>query len=41
MDNVEKEKYSANSLVRGLEIIKLFNEEHPSLSLSEIAKKLG
>jgi len=41
MDNGEKEKYSANSLVRGLEIIKLFNEEHPSLSLSEIAKKLG
>ncbi|MEH6991739.1 IclR family transcriptional regulator, partial [Neobacillus drentensis] len=28
-------------LVRGLEIIKLFNEEQPSLSLSEIAKQLG
>ncbi|MCY8939358.1 IclR family transcriptional regulator [Peribacillus frigoritolerans] len=37
----EKEKYSANSLVRGLEIIKLFNEVQPSLSLSEIAKQLG
>jgi len=41
VENTEKEKYSANSLVRGLEIIKLFNEEHPSLSLAEIAKKLG
>jgi IclR family transcriptional regulator, pca regulon regulatory protein len=41
MASGEKEKYSANSLVRGLEIIKLFNEEQPSLSLSEIAKKLG
>lgn len=41
MASEEKEKYSANSLVRGLEIIKLFNEEQPSLSLSEIAKQLG
>ncbi|MFP7296235.1 IclR family transcriptional regulator [Neobacillus niacini] len=41
MVSEEKEKYSANSLVRGLEIIKLFNEEQSSLSLSEIAKKLG
>jgi IclR family transcriptional regulator, pca regulon regulatory protein len=41
MASGEKEKYSANSLVRGLEIIKLFNEEQPSLSLSEIAKQLG
>ncbi|PFJ05306.1 hypothetical protein COD67_06850 [Bacillus cereus] len=41
MTSEEKEKYSANSLVRGLEIIKLFNEEQPSLSLSEIAKQLG
>ncbi|MEH7485000.1 IclR family transcriptional regulator [Neobacillus drentensis] len=41
MVSEEKEKYSANSLVRGLEIIKLFNEEQSSLSLSEIAKQLG
>ncbi|MCY8234471.1 IclR family transcriptional regulator [Priestia endophytica] len=41
MASVEKEKYSANALTRGLEIIKLFNEEQPSLSLSEIAKHLG
>ncbi|MGG0474943.1 IclR family transcriptional regulator [Priestia aryabhattai] len=41
MASKENEKYSANSLVRGLEIIKLFNEEQPSLSLSEIAKHLG
>lgn len=41
MASGEKEKYSANSLLRGLEILKLFNEEQPSLSLSEIAKQLG
>lgn len=41
MSDSEKEKYSANSLVRGLEILKLFNEENPTLSLSEISKSLG
>ncbi|GIN90956.1 IclR family transcriptional regulator [Siminovitchia terrae] len=41
MSDSDKEKYSANSLVRGLEILKLFNEETPTLSLSEISKSLG
>ncbi|WP_163100217.1 IclR family transcriptional regulator [Peribacillus alkalitolerans] len=41
METGEKEKYNANSLVRGLQIITLFNEDQPSLSLSEIAKQLG
>lgn len=36
----EKERYNANALVRGLEILKLFNEERPTLSLVEIAKEL-
>ncbi|OIK14990.1 hypothetical protein BIV60_10685 [Bacillus sp. MUM 116] len=36
----EKERYNANSLVRGLEILKLFSEERPTLSLVEIAKEL-
>ena len=36
----EKERYNANSLIRGLEILKLFNEERPTLSLVEIAKEL-
>ncbi|MGM0901210.1 MAG: IclR family transcriptional regulator [Bacillota bacterium] len=37
----ENERYNANALVRGLEILKLFNEEQPTLSLVEIAKELG
>lgn len=41
MSKSNEEKYSANALVRGLEIIKLFNAERPSLSLAEIAKLLG
>ncbi|GIN20423.1 MAG TPA: HTH domain-containing protein [Bacillus bacterium] len=41
MSDLEKEKYSANSLVRGLEILKLFNADNPTLSLSEISKSLG
>lgn len=36
----EKERYNANALVRGLEILKLFNEDHPTLSLVEIAREL-
>ncbi len=40
MAKEEKERYSANSLVRGLEILKLFSEERPTLSLVEIAKEL-
>lgn len=34
-------RYNANALARGLEIITLFNDERPSLSLAEIAKLLG
>ncbi len=41
MSDLDKEKYSANSLVRGLEILKLFNADNPTLSLSEISKSLG
>jgi IclR family pca regulon transcriptional regulator len=41
MASSDNEKYSANSLVRGLEILKLFNEEQPSLALSEIATHLN
>jgi IclR family transcriptional regulator, pca regulon regulatory protein len=41
MANEEKERYNANSLVRGLEILKLFNGDRPTLSLVEIAKELG
>ncbi|MEK3937226.1 IclR family transcriptional regulator [Sporosarcina sp. FSL W7-1349] len=41
MSEVETEKYTVNSLVRGLEILKLFNEETPTLSLLEISKSLG
>lgn len=40
MAKEEKERYSANSLVRGLEILKLFNEDRPTLSLVEISKEL-
>ncbi|MDQ0201930.1 IclR family transcriptional regulator [Neobacillus ginsengisoli] len=40
MAKEEKERYNANSLVRGLEILKLFSEERPTLSLVEIAKEL-
>ncbi|WP_174727701.1 IclR family transcriptional regulator [Mesobacillus harenae] len=40
MAKAENERYNANSLVRGLEILKLFNEEKPTLSLVEIAKEL-
>ncbi|MFL6518091.1 MAG: helix-turn-helix domain-containing protein, partial [Bacillus sp. (in: firmicutes)] len=36
----EKERYNANALVRGLEILKLFSEDRPTLSLVEIAKEL-
>lgn len=40
MTKDEKERYNANALVRGLEILKLFSEERPTLSLVEIAKEL-
>ncbi|MCA1025822.1 IclR family transcriptional regulator [Cytobacillus kochii] len=41
MANGEKERYNANSLVRGLEILKLFNGGRPTMSLAEIAKELN
>lgn len=41
MASEEKDRYNSNSLVRGLEIIKMFNEEFPTLSLAEIASRLG
>lgn len=41
MASEEKDRYNSNSLVRGLEILKMFNEEYPTLSLAEIAQRLG
>lgn len=41
MPESKKEKYSANSLARGLEILTLFNDQTPTLSLSEISHLLG
>lgn len=37
----KKERYISRSLLKGLEILKMFNEETPNLSLAEIAEKLG
>ncbi len=37
----EKDRYSSSSLVRGLEILRLFRAEQPTLSLVEIAGQLG
>ncbi|KAA9015972.1 IclR family transcriptional regulator [Niallia endozanthoxylica] len=37
----EKNRYNANALERGLEILTLFNEKEKTLSLAEIASKLG
>ncbi|TCP31703.1 IclR family transcriptional regulator [Scopulibacillus darangshiensis] len=41
MVNDQKERYLSNSLVRGLEILKMFNAERRSLSLVEISNHLG
>lgn len=41
MKNEEKARYSSSSLVRGLEILRLFRPEQPTLSLVEIANQLG
>lgn len=38
---IEKDRYVSNSLVRGLEILRLFSGENPTLSLAQIATKLG
>ncbi|MEH7114185.1 IclR family transcriptional regulator [Neobacillus niacini] len=40
MTKDDKDRYNANALVRGLEILKLFGEERTTLSLVEIAKEL-
>lgn len=37
----EKDRYISNSLIRGLKILMMFSEENPSLSLTQIASKLG
>lgn len=41
MSNEEKDRYLSNSLFRGLEILKMFDIETPTLSLAEIANGLG
>ncbi|MBM7644881.1 IclR family pca regulon transcriptional regulator [Scopulibacillus daqui] len=37
----QKDRYLSNSLVRGLEILRLFNEKRQTLSLAEISSYLG
>lgn len=39
--STENDKYLVPGLSRGLEILQLFNEKNPELSLSEIAEKMG
>lgn len=41
MGKEDKDRYSSNSLVRGLQILTMFDSEHPTLSLAEIASQLG
>ncbi|WP_096203151.1 IclR family transcriptional regulator [Bacillus sp. FJAT-45350] len=41
MEKNEKDKYLSNSLVRGLEILKMFTPENPTYSLAEISQNLG
>ncbi|MFC7395158.1 IclR family transcriptional regulator [Scopulibacillus cellulosilyticus] len=41
MENDQKDRYLSNSLVRGLEILKLFNTRCQTLSLAEISNHLG
>lgn len=41
MANEENNRYNANSLIRGLEILTFFNGDEPTLTLAEIANKLG
>jgi len=38
---LEKDRYRSSSLARGLEILRLFRAEQPTLSLAEIANQLG
>ena len=37
----QQDQYSSNALIRGLEILKMFSAERPTLSLVEIANNLG
>lgn len=39
--NDKNARYISRSLLKGLEILKMFNEDTPNLSLAEIAEKLG
>jgi IclR family transcriptional regulator, pca regulon regulatory protein len=41
MSEDKNDRYLSNSLVRGLEILRMFNGDMPTLSLSEIANKLN
>ncbi|MFM1653156.1 IclR family transcriptional regulator [Brevibacillus sp. B_LB10_24] len=41
MSKTEKDRYLSNSLIRGLEILKMFDAAHSTLSLAEIAAKMG
>ncbi|WP_421617557.1 IclR family transcriptional regulator [Brevibacillus sp. TJ4] len=41
MSNPEKDRYLSNSLIRGLEILKMFDASTPTLSLVEIAARMG
>jgi len=41
MSKPEKDRYLSNSLIRGLEILRMFDASTPTLSLVEIATKMG
>lgn len=41
MADENKDRYLSRSLLKGIEILKMFNEETPTLSLAEIAERLG
>lgn len=41
MSETKPKSYTANSLVRGLEILSLFDHKNPKLNLSEMADKMG
>lgn len=41
MSKPEKDRYLSNSLIRGLEILRMFDASTPTLSLVEIAAKMG
>jgi IclR family transcriptional regulator, pca regulon regulatory protein len=41
MSKTDKDRYLSNSLIRGLEILKMFDASTPTLSLVEIATRMG